>query len=746
MRYSPDTVEFAQIVQILNKPAYQVIRSSLPMPTDRTLEQRRAREIQFPIGITPRTFQLIVDRLKQLSYTGPVGLACDDTKLHAALRPYWDQQRKCHVLLGGVGEPLVIVDPENLSAELQKGRIQKATKIRVWTIQIPLPGVSTMVLAALAISETEDASSLFGYLKTILKGLLSHGINVVSYAADGTSTERLVQRALSDWAVDYNDYQILHPRGRAPLNLHIPLVGAQRQPIALIQDSNHGRKTYRNNAFSGARILTLGNFTTLYSHFRMAAHEDSGTLYRRDVEKMDRQDDNAATRLFSGHTLHWFNSTHSELVGTIVYLFVFGELIDAYQNRFLPLLERVEMVLRAHYFMEMWDKFLTSAGYAKSKHFLSSEARDITHFLVNGFLQLVIIYRDHLQAEYPLLPWLLSTEVCEHVFGICRQIVKDFTLQDFHYMVPKLSVRLRQHFFLSHTSDGKERASGYNHTYTDSRKLDLANLAAFPSDFDIRTASETAFDGAEGLWAELGVRIEAQVGRRERPVGNRVPPIDSWWDDEDPTDSDDNDSDEDEESEIRQIEDALAMAQNHTLTHQREEEVNGLTYAAAALIAQTSMTILEMPEESEHDRQSEAAKIADHLAQMTLPSVRDPHERNDATGAVIYDHLVRLRLEHHTMQAEKGVRTRAYRSDAADRADATPGVSAAHPEQKLLLHKIREILHGVGDRGVGTGMERSARWRLGASGAKDGEVAGPAAGSAANAFAVATAAAVKVRD
>jgi hypothetical protein len=46
---------------------------------------------------------------------------------------------------------------------------------------------------------------------------------------------------------------------------------------------------------------------------------------------------------------------------------------------------------------------------------------------------------------------------------------------NFHYMIPKLFVRLREHALFSKFSDGKERASGYTHTYTDNRDVDLVN-------------------------------------------------------------------------------------------------------------------------------------------------------------------------------------------------------------------------------------------------------------------------------
>jgi hypothetical protein len=35
-------------------------------------------------------------------------------------------------------------------------------------------------------------------------------------------------------------------------------------------------------------------------------------IYLRDVERVDRQDDNAATHLFSSATLEWLANEHSE--------------------------------------------------------------------------------------------------------------------------------------------------------------------------------------------------------------------------------------------------------------------------------------------------------------------------------------------------------------------------------------------------------------------------------------------------
>ncbi|KAI9062814.1 hypothetical protein FKP32DRAFT_1554932, partial [Trametes sanguinea] len=225
-----------------------------------------------------------------------------------------------------------------------------------------------------------------------------------------------------------------------------------------------------------------------------------------DVEKVDRQDDNAATRLFSADALDWLIS-HDEQNhrGMVVFLFVFGELVDAYQSRRLSHLDRVKLALRAFFFLELWEKYLEAAGYVKSTHFLSYQACAITRVLIRAVIQLVVLFRDHLRSRFPLLLWLLSSEPCEHVFGLSRQIVEDFNMLDFYYMIPKLFVRLREAIFNQYQGGEKRTASGYHHTYTDTRSVDVSQLRQFPSDEAIQAAAQVAYEEAFSLFTLVGV-------------------------------------------------------------------------------------------------------------------------------------------------------------------------------------------------------------------------------------------------
>lgn len=68
------------------------------------------------------------------------------------------------------------------------------------------------------------------------------------------------------------------------------------KPLALQQDHQHLLKTFRNNIFSGARALVLGDYYIAYHHLHDLVNKmyDDVTLRplnRKDVVKVDKQDD-----------------------------------------------------------------------------------------------------------------------------------------------------------------------------------------------------------------------------------------------------------------------------------------------------------------------------------------------------------------------------------------------------------------------------------------------------------------------
>ena len=95
----------------------------------------------------------------------------------------------------------------------------------------------------------------------------------------------------------------------------------------------------------------MGFFGAFFAQLRELAINPAGPLFTRDVEKVDRQDDCAAARTFSASALEFQMKEYSDQRGLSIYLFVLGELVDAWQNRNISHIARAKMVLRARFFL-----------------------------------------------------------------------------------------------------------------------------------------------------------------------------------------------------------------------------------------------------------------------------------------------------------------------------------------------------------------------------------------------------------
>ncbi|KAF6745910.1 hypothetical protein DFP72DRAFT_778941, partial [Ephemerocybe angulata] len=410
-KYTPEFLQFCHDQHTTSPAAYRGLGQVFQAPAQRTLEKHIAKEPRFPVGISTRNFELVQKHLNDIAYDGPVGLGCDDTKLFSGLQLMWDGEKNSHFLVGGCDEPIQVLDADAVQREMSNPSNRAATKLRLWVLSIPYPKIPPVIVAAKAIPDNLDGQTLSEMSLRVIRGLIGVGAKVVSYSSDGSEVERSAEKIMIAKADSTITYEIPSPcpeEGLPDTKFTIPVF--DKQAVAMGQDSKHALKTFRNNLFSGARLLTLGNYVVVYQRIREIAYEEGSPLYQRDVDKVDRQDDSAATRLFSADVLEYITKNHPDYLGEAIYLFIFGDLIDAFQNRFITHHERLKMVLRARHFINHWEMYLKVSGYPKATHIISKEALDISRILIDGY---------------------------------ARKIVKDFNFRDFIYMMPKLLNRIR---------------------------------------------------------------------------------------------------------------------------------------------------------------------------------------------------------------------------------------------------------------------------------------------------------------
>ncbi|KAK7462206.1 hypothetical protein VKT23_007811 [Stygiomarasmius scandens] len=346
--HAPGWDELVQILHSHSPRVHRLLSKHFPVRIDRNIRLKQSRAPKIPLEICDTTFTRVEKYLNDIGYHGPVAIACDDTKLFSTLGLYWDEEQKGYLLVGGTKGPMRVLNSEKVSEYMTDPNIIKGTKLHLWLLQIPLPKIPPIVIATIPITDNPDVPALLALHKSIVFGLLNHHVKILTYSCDGTETERKVQHDFDQLAEEWFDYTIGSPSEGLP-DLKLRIATFSGRPIINVQDSKHSSKTERNNIFTGAHLLVLGNYTAHFQIIHDLAFDPDSPLYHRDVEKLDRQDDNAAARLFSAPTVQFLAGMlddHPEYLGVVVYLFVFGECTDAYQNRHISHEERLNMLLR----------------------------------------------------------------------------------------------------------------------------------------------------------------------------------------------------------------------------------------------------------------------------------------------------------------------------------------------------------------------------------------------------------------
>jgi hypothetical protein len=111
------------------------------------------------------------------------------------------------------------------------------------------------------------------------------------------------------------------------------------------------------------------------------------------------------------------------------------------------------------------------------------------------------------------------TETCEHIFGILRQLKKDFNYADMLHLERKLGALILGDFqLLTPEQQEQQTAGGYHHTYFRAGDLDMAALMTWPTDNEIFAASNFAFDEAEQLLRVTGIDARAALATYIAPT------------------------------------------------------------------------------------------------------------------------------------------------------------------------------------------------------------------------------------
>ncbi|KAJ9096752.1 hypothetical protein QFC21_005022 [Naganishia friedmannii] len=550
--------------------AYRKLHRLFGAPTIRFLRLKRQSLPAFRLGIDPENFDIAARILANDGDTSPLCLSVDDTALVPKLRSLYDTQRKTWHLLGHVsddgntafGADLVFDREEDVRAAIEENVLKKGTKITL-TCKVPTqlrgylltsntPGTPSILVAAFAIGAGITADQLFPLMKEVIRQLDRVGLakRVVSIVSDGAPTETAAHDGM------IRSYTLMQTRLPAPSNrfaeivINYSIIGGTKT-VALV-DAKHTSKNAMNAQCSGARVLILGDHIVTYSQLLEVIQTSRSPLFKSDVVKSDRQDDQRMERYLSPDTIDYVITNMPGDLGFHVYLYIFGELHSAVQSWTLPHATRIQMLLTTEYFLQGWQTFVEQHPDYGPTQFLSHGFFKIVKRLIRGVIGLILLFKERAEhGQLPLLPWRHMTEALEHYFGTARRFVQEFDIVQFAQLSKKISLLidldLRGNAFGGNDESIEEARSrrGYQHTYHMSKDLDVLSLSNYPSESDVPRITLIASNSATDLLCALGMRVEWDLGpaRTVNPGAARTVRFseveESIWDPENQEDEED---------------------------------------------------------------------------------------------------------------------------------------------------------------------------------------------------------------
>ncbi|KAJ6546589.1 hypothetical protein B0H10DRAFT_1969601 [Mycena sp. CBHHK59/15] len=310
----PEFNKFCDLLASTSPRAYATFQKTFGGRGTHSMRQVWAKLPRFAQDIAAVNVRRVVDILVKLEYAGPLGLSCDDMALKPAISVCQETKNTC-LILSSIDGDIRVTKDNNIDALLKAARLKKADKLCIWLLSIPLPKILPILITAIACGLSVTAADLAAMHKKLLDILHEHGIHPVLLSSDDAKVERVVQQIVANTAMSHLLYDTV---GLWPLSL-IPT-----------QDSKHVLKTAHNQIFTG-----------------LIAINPVSPLYMCNVVKVDKQDDCAAARM----TLEFQLKHYPGHTGLSVYLFIFSELIDIWQNRNISHRDHAKIVLCTHLFL-----------------------------------------------------------------------------------------------------------------------------------------------------------------------------------------------------------------------------------------------------------------------------------------------------------------------------------------------------------------------------------------------------------
>lgn len=261
-----------------------------------------------------------------------------------------------------------------------------------------------------------DVKKRWVFITSELKKL---GINVLTIASDSDPKYNLAMRILSQLGTK-NKYEWFS----CNINLDGPFY---------IQDIVHIITKLRNfllrfkwNTFE----LPIGRYFVQLQHLydlMNTVGKDRHFLTPSTLNPTDRQNFGSAKRMCSPEVIHLLRDKIKNSDGTIQFLQIMRDMIDAFMNKCLTPQQRIRKSWHSLFLIRIWREFIISkSGCTLKNNFLTSNCYSCIEMSVQSLI-LCLLQLKKINKPELFLPHLFDSQICESTFRQFRSMTTAFS-------------------------------------------------------------------------------------------------------------------------------------------------------------------------------------------------------------------------------------------------------------------------------------------------------------------------------
>ena len=320
---------------------------------------------------------------------------------------------------------------------------EKATVIMVVMAQPLADGFPPIRIASFGTDNRFTFQDVKNRISNIIKELKNHGVEVVTYSADGDTRELKMMSQQLELGVLPKALKDRVLGNGSPWFVAKTLTSCKP-----IQDVIHERAKLRTRLLKSHLRLPFGNCVASVSDLfflKNSVTKEKHLLRDGDMLLEDKMNYDAVLRLCRPELRELIAKHVPNSEGTCFYLKIMSNITSSYLDKNITPLERVYRIWHFVFALRYWRFWMNCDDvYNLSDCFISSNSYICAEVLAHSLVLLITKFREDKTPEL-LMPWLFTSQPCESFFKALRSLSPvgssqtNFTVLEFLHIAAKVN-------------------------------------------------------------------------------------------------------------------------------------------------------------------------------------------------------------------------------------------------------------------------------------------------------------------